>query len=261
MDKKEPNYTIRSIRRAINILTSLDKEKGGLTLAELTKTINLSKSTTFRILSNLEDERFVSKEQHTNKYYLGQKIFELSHSITQDSDIRKIALPFMRELNYITKESISLDIRYNEYRVAIEKVDSTLMVKSVVELGKSIPLFAGAAGKVILAYLPKEEMIEIINRTNFTKFAANTIIDSIQLLKELKKIKKEGYATSFEELIPDSASIAVVILNKNEKVVVSLCISGPISRFDNKEKIIFYASLLKEFSKKISSRLDSIDNV
>jgi len=261
MNKKEPNYKIRSIRKAIHILNSLGREKEGLTLAELTKKLNISKSTIFRILLNLKDEEFVSKEKCTNKYYLGNKIFELGESITQDNDLRKITFPFMKELKHITKESISLDIRYDEYRVAIEKVDSTLMVRHVVELGKPIPLFAGAAGKVILAFLSNEEMIEIINRTNFTKFAANTIIDSAQLLKELKKIKKEGYATSFEELIPDSASIAVAILNKNEKVIASLCIAGPISRFKKKEKITFYASLLKEISEKISSKLDFIDKI
>lgn len=75
----------------------------------------------------------------------------------------------MEELKRITNESISLVIRYDEYRVTIEKVDSSLTVRHMIKLGKPFPLFAGAAGKVILAYLSKEEVTEIISRTNFKK--------------------------------------------------------------------------------------------
>lgn len=257
----ETRYTIRSIRRAILILNSLDKEKEGLTLSELSKKLNISKTTIFRILLNLKDEKFVTKEQYTNKYYLGRKIFELGYRTTQKNDLRKIALPYMKELQIITKESISLDIRYDEYRVAIEKIDSMLTVTHIIKLGKQRPLYAGAAGKVILAFLPKEKLIEIINRTNFIKLAENTIIDPVTLLKELEKIRKDGYATSFKEIIPDAASVAVAIFDKNKKVIASMCIAGPITRFNNKEKITFYASLLKEFSEKITLNLDFMESV
>jgi len=255
MNKKESNYTIRSIRRAIHILNSLDNEKKGLTLSELTKKLNISKSTIFRILLNLKDEGFVSKKQHTNKYYIGKKIFELSQNITQENDLRKIALPFMKELSYLINESVSLQVPYDEYRACIEKVDSTHIVMYKIQLGRPIPLFAGAAGKAILAFLSKEKITNIMNHTNFTKFAKNTITDPAQLLKELEKIRKEGYATSFEELVHDGASVATAIFDKNKEVIASLSIATIVSRLKEKEKITFHASLLKEFSKKISSRL------
>jgi len=226
-----------------------------LTLSELTKKLNISKSTIFRILLNLKDEGFVSKEQHTNKYYIGKKIFELSQNITQENDIRKIALPFMRELSCLIDESVSLHVTYDEYNVCIEKIESTQRVTYKIELGRPIPLFAGAAGKAILAFLPKEKIKYIINHTNFTKFAKNTISNPAKLLKELEKIRKEGYATSFEELVSDGASVATAIFDKNKKVIASLNIATIVSRLKEKEKITFHASLLKEFSKKISSKL------
>jgi len=226
-----------------------------LTLSELTKKLNISKSTIFRILLNLEDEGFVSRKQHTNKYYIGKKIFELSQNITQESDIRKIALPFMRELSYLVDESVSLHVIYDEYSACIEKIESTQRVTYKIELGRPIPLFAGAAGKAILAFLSKEKIKYIINHTNFTKFAKNTISNPAKLLKELEKIRKEGYATSFEELVCDGASVATAIFDKNKKVIASLNIATIVSRLKEKEKITFHASLLKEFSKKISSRL------
>ena len=231
-----------------------------MTLSELTKKLNISKSTIFRILLNLKDEKFVSKKQYTNKYYIGRKIFELSQNITQENDITKIALPFMKELSCLVNESVSLQVPYDEYRVCIEKVESTNIVTYKIELGRPIPLFAGAAGKAILAFLSKERIKDIINHTNFIKYAKNTIINPAKLLKELEEIRKEGYATSFEELVCDGASIAIAIFNKNEKVIASLSIASIVSRFNEKGKITFYASLLKEFSKKISSRLGFVDD-
>jgi len=69
VDKKETSYQIRSIRRAIQILNSLYSEKAGMTLVELTKKIDMSKSTIFRIFLNLKYEGFVDKDQYS-KFYI-----------------------------------------------------------------------------------------------------------------------------------------------------------------------------------------------
>ena len=110
MSKKRSDYYIQSIKRATQILNSFTPQEKGLSITELSKKLNLHKSTIHRILVTLEDESLVVKNQITQKYRLGIKLFELGHLVQDQMEIRAYALPIMKEFAQKTEESVDLNI-------------------------------------------------------------------------------------------------------------------------------------------------------
>lgn len=162
MSKKRSDYYIQSIKRAIQILNSFTPQEKELSITELSKKLNLHKSTAHRILVTLEDESLVVKNQITQKYRLGIKLFELGHIVQDQMEIRAYALPIMKELAQKTEESVDLNILSDEKRVSIEKIESPHDVRRIIQLGRSLPLHCGGSGKALLAFLPDEEIDKII---------------------------------------------------------------------------------------------------
>ncbi|PKP58013.1 IclR family transcriptional regulator [Candidatus Atribacteria bacterium HGW-Atribacteria-1] len=252
MSKKRSDYYIQSIKRAVQILNSFTLKEDELGVTELSERLNLHKSTIHRVLVTLEDESLVIKNQITQKYRLGIKLFELGHIVQDQMEIRAYALPIMKELAQKTEESIDLNILSDGKRVSIEKIESPHDVRRIIQLGKSLPLYCGGSGKALLAFLPDEEIDKVLHKEELIPLGPNTITNPVQLKEHLKEIRRKGYATSFEERILGSASIAAPILNYRGEVIASLSISGPITRF-SKQKISKFVSLLKEAVSEIST--------
>jgi len=254
MSKKRSDYYIQSIKRAVQILSSFSLKEKELGITELSKKLNLHKSTIHRILVTLEDESLVVKNQTTQKYRLGIKLFELGHIVQGQMEIRAYALPIMKELAQKTEESIDLNIISDGKRVSIEKIESSHDIRRIIQLGKSLPLYCGGSGKALLAFLPDKEIDKIIQKEKLIPFGPNTITDPVKLKEHLREIQKKGYAISCEERILGSISIGAPIWDHQREVIASLSISGPTTRF-SKQKISKFIFLLKEAANKISASL------
>lgn len=251
MNKKRSDYYIKSIKRTIQVLNSFAVKEKELGVTELSKIVNLNKSAVHRILVTLNDEGLVVKNQVSQKYYLGIKLFELGCIAQKKMEIRNCALPIMKELVEKTEESVDLNIISNRKRVSIEKIESFHSIRNVIELGKNLPLYTGGSGKVLLAFLPDEEIDKFIQEEKLISFTQNTITDPVKLKENLKEIRKKGYGIAFEERILGGVSIGAPIWNYMGRVVASLSISGPSTRF-TEQKIPIFISLVIEAAKKIS---------
>lgn len=247
-------YFSRSIERTIKILNILNESTNSLNLTEISRNSGLSKSTTFRILSDLQNELFVSKNDSTNKYSLGMGLLSFSRFIRENDEIRKLVFPYMEKLSRETEESIELCFIIDNCRISIEKIDSPLAIRHTIELGKKIPLYAGANGKVILAFLNKDKINEILYENKLIAFTTNTITDPVTLEKELEKIRKNKYALSNGEHFLNTASIAVPIFSFHNKVIGSLSINMPDFRF-SKKVISRFVPIIKEIGMEISKQL------
>ena len=254
MAKKRSDYYIESIKRAIQILNSFTIKEKELGVTELSKKLMLHKSTIHRILITLEDEGFIIKNQSTQKYHLGLKLFELGHIVQNQMEIRSISLPVMKIFAEKTQESVDLNVISEGKRVSIEKIESSQDIRKIIQIGKILPLYCGGSGKALLAFLPDKEIGMFVMQEKLVKLGPNTITDPKKLKEHLNQIRKNGYAISFEERVLGSVSIGAPIFDHSGKVVASLSVSGPISRFD-KKKISLFVSLIKEATEKISSLL------
>jgi len=241
---------IRSIQRALNILTCFDWDHRDLTFSEIVERIELPKSTVSRILSTLENEGFLVRDQDTARYKLGHAIYLLGLIAKQGLDIRNISIPFMENMTKLTDETSNLYLLEDFDRVCIAQIESPKPIKQLVKVGERFPIWAGATGRSILAQLDESIWHEM--EKDLIQFTEKTVVDPKQFVEDLKEIKRNGYSLSLGEKFQEVGCVAAPIFNESG-VIGCISISGPVYRFP--EDVTEYAKLVTDSAQNISYRL------
>lgn len=245
---------IKSIDRALTIIKLVSSRKDGFGVTELANKTDLNKSSVFRILATLLKHGFIEQDLETKKYRLGYQYLELSAKLLDSIDIRKEAMPFLRQLEEKTNEVIHLVIYSQKEAVYIEKLEGNETLRMHSQVGKRVPMHCTSAGKTILAYLPKEKVMNIIEQKGLPKHTENTITNIEDLFKNLAEIKNKGYGVEKEENELGIKCVAAPIFNHSGEVVAAISISGPSMRMSD-AIIDTLKDELMTVCKKVSERL------
>jgi len=241
---------VRAVERAADILISLGKAERSL--AELSREVGLNKATVLRILASLERKGFVLKDKHTGKYAIDVGLWGLfSGALYRREGLVKIALPFMRDLWEHTGETITLYIQKGSDRVCIAELPSVHPLRYTAGLGRTVPLYAGSPGKLMLAYLPPEELNAVLEEIELLPLTEKTITDKNVLLTELEQIRKQGWSTSFGERIEGVSSLSVPIFDGEGRILASLNILGPYVRL-GEDRLMGFLGILRAAAENIS---------
>ncbi|HEY0828471.1 MAG TPA: IclR family transcriptional regulator [Bacilli bacterium] len=245
---EDQKLKVRAVERALDILMCFT-EAQDLGLSEIAGRVNLHKSTVHRLLTTLEDKGFIIRNSDTDKYRLGFRIWELSANLSQSDDPAFILLPEMEKLRDILGETVSLYIRDGIERIRIQAVQSNQAIRRVAPVGVRLPLYAGASSKVLFAFADDEEQRWMRNESPLPKSIKLKLFD-----KQLNEIVKLGYATSIEEREPGAAAVAAPILNRANKLVAALSVSGPSNRL-TLEKMKGHSQLIIDTAKRMGKML------
>ena len=255
MQKKGSNPgTIQSVDKALDILCCFSINEPEQGVSELALKLSMYKSTIYRILKTLEERGFIIQNLENQKYRLGFKLFYLGTAVISKLEVRDVALPLMQGLSDKTKETVTLNIVDDDYRVCIEKVESTEAVRNFVQLGGRNPLYLAGSGKLLLAYLHEREIERIITGKDLGSTVLGKRILGDDLREELALIRQQGYAVSHSERNIGSSSVAAPIRNHEGKVIAGISISGPESRFTVERLVMLIAEAVNT-SNLISYRL------
>jgi len=222
---------VNSIARSADILRSLSD--GMHRISDLSNRLNLSKSTVHRLLKSLEMSALVRQDPLTRRYYLGPLILDLaSRPVIAHQNLTVCAFETMKYLRELSRETVVLQIRIGLERICLEELQTLEHIKYTAGKGSVAPIYTGSAGKVLLSELEDDQLNLLLENLRMDPLGPNTITNKEVLLKDLEKVRRLGYATSFGERIAGSASISVPI--KNYICPVALGILGPDNRFSFK---------------------------
>ena len=249
----DQDIKVKSLYKALNILDLFiaDKELG---VTEISDALGLYKSNVHSILDTFRKCGYLEKNDQTERYRLGLKIFELSKSLGDSFDIRQISLPFMQEISNEIKERVYLAIPNEDevlYLEATYPAGEFSLMRTII--GERAKMYCTGIGKAMLANLPDDIKNEYISR-ELIPFTENTITDQAVLLKELDKIKRQGYAVDNMEHEYGVKCVAVPLLDKYGRLCGGLSASGPSLRFKN-GRIQEIANILKNHAAMIENRL------
>ncbi len=224
--------SVEAIERAIRILDAFSVDRPELGVAELGRLLGLKRSTVHRALTTLEAGGLLRQVDTSQKYTLGPKILSLAHILRSQLSLATLALPGMRALRDRFNETVALHLLQGRGRVVVQQVESTHDLRRTYrEVGKPLPLYAGSPGRLLMAYLPEEEIQGIIAETGLKPFTTQTVTDPFRLMLSLEEVRRQGYALSVSEHTPGIASISCPIRNQEGRVIAAINISGPSSRF------------------------------
>jgi len=247
-DKKSKEESgLRTVQRALDILSCFSEERQELTLTDISKEMNLAMSTTTRLLKALEMNHFVEKNQETMKYRLGQRLYLLGYIAGKSIKLRELAKPLMYTLRDETKETVNLYVLDHKSRVCIEQAEGLQSIRHLVKIGEKLPLYAGAGGKVLLAFQSEEFQQQVI-----TSEADHMTMEEWQ--KECRHILETYTTCSIDEREVGSAAVAAPIFNIHGEVQACLSISGPTQRF-TEDVIPQLQQKVKKHAKKLSEQL------
>jgi IclR family KDG regulon transcriptional repressor len=228
----DTRYNIRVLDRAIRILSLLADGKPR-TPVEVSEGINLSPSTTFRLLTTLSYHNYLKRDERSNQYRLGLACLELAHAYADSNDLRKVALPELEALRDEVKETVHLAVLDNMEIVYLEKLTGLHAIGMMSSrVGGRAPAHCTGIGKALLAFQKPDLVRSHYKKYGLTRYTDTTIIDLDVLIKELENIHQRGYAFDKGEHENEVRCIAAPIFDLNGELVAALSISGPSARMD-----------------------------
>jgi len=252
---KKPYYKINSVEKTIKILEVL-AEEGELSVAEAAKHLDLNRSTCHRFLVSLRELGYVLQNTHSH-YRLSFRIFELGNKVANRLQVRQVAHPYLKELSNLFNETINLGYWDNNEIIHLDKIDSSETLRIDPGIGSRVFAYCTGLGKAILAFLPDEDLNNFLKSVPLKAMTPNTITNKGNLLKELKKIHKRGFAADCEELCIGLRCVASPVFDYTNYPSYSVSVAGPSSRM-TKEKITVMKEEVKRACRELSKSLGQL---
>jgi DNA-binding IclR family transcriptional regulator len=222
----------KALVKGLDVIETLAGARRELTLTELTRALNLPKATAHRIVKVLKGRRYLEQDTTTNAYRLGLKVWEIGHQVVNQRRLREVARPFLEALARKTEEHVNLAVFDGTDAVFIEIIESAKPIRFYAHMGGRVPAHCSATGKVILAWQPEETINDVI-KAGLKPFTARTIVQPGRLCEELRSVRARGYALNLEEWREDVCGLGAPVWNHENRVVASISITTPASRFDD----------------------------
>jgi IclR family transcriptional regulator, KDG regulon repressor len=248
------NLKKSALSRGLAILNYFDVEHNFAKASELSSQFGIPRASLHRILNELMSCGLIDYSPRTKLYSLSPKILEFTRSFYRSSNLIQIARPFISKIQEETSETASMHIIIEDERICVEEVPSRHNLHWSVPPGRRGPLYAGAAGTVLLAFMNPIRMHEILEEIKIKPLARNTPSSVEELLGKISVIRDLGYAISEEEHYDGVAGIAAPVLDENGNSIASITVSVPMVRWNDKFASL-YVPLIVESSHSVSSIL------
>lgn len=241
---------VPAIDKCFAILQLLAKSKPALGISEISKQLELNKSTVFNIIYTLKDIRIL--EQYPDgKFHFGTLLYLLGNSNGKKSELIQTVHPYLEKINRETKLSAFLGIRSGLRAIIVDKVDTVYDIKISSEIGMRLPLLVGAGGKALLCQLSDEEIDHIVTENALKQFTSKTCTDRNEYLKDILKIKEDGIAFDDEEYIEGVVAFAAPLKAYRQDLQAAIWAVG-LKQQVNPENV----PKINEFLKKIATEIN-----
>lgn len=189
-------YFSKVIGKALDTLDAIRSSSEPLALNELTERIGLAKSSLFRILFTLEAARYIERDPQ-GRYRMPQAFRSVAPS--HSHRLVHAALPHMRELSRECRETVSVAMRFDNHIEVVATIESPHLIRMGNTVGRILPPHASSLGKAITAFQPEELREPLIRSYGLHRFTAHTIVDELELRRELEAVRGRGFSTDVEE--------------------------------------------------------------
>lgn len=223
-------YRVQVLDRACDILECLATRGPGLGVTEITDHLGLSKSTVHRILSALDQREMVQRIPPDGKYGLGIKLVELGAKAGNAYGLVERAGIYLTQLVRETGETAHLGVLSGGMVVSLSAVESPKTLRTPATVGRRSPAHSSSLGKCMLADLSKEDLAAVLERRRQERFTPNTLVTAADLISELQRVRRQGYAVDDEEFEHGLKCIGAPIHEGSGRVIAAVSIAGPANR-------------------------------
>ncbi|MDG1868946.1 MAG: IclR family transcriptional regulator [Candidatus Thioglobus sp.] len=222
MKPRSIDKSYNAIQKCLQILSIFTLDKTQFSIKEICEQLNFNLSTTYRILTTLEEYGYVSRLKNKD-YVVGTQALYLSAIYTQSNHLEQIR-PIVDRIRDMSGETASFFVEEEDKRICLYRAHSRDEIRHNIEQGSRLKLNQGASGRIILAYGKRKN-----DKQGF-----------------YKDIRDKGYYLSINEHNAALFALAVPVVSNSDKFVGAIVVSGPISRFNDKQKITLLNLLIDQ---------------
>ena len=213
------SYSAPALEKGLDIIELLSGKENGLSQSEIARALNRSVSEIFRMLVVLEERGYVAIDPDTDRYGLTTRLFEIAHRTPSVKRLTALAGPLMRRLARTTHQSVHLTVLSEDAVLVVGQVDPVANNILSVRLGARIELWRASSGRVILAFLPAEDLAEILAR-----YPLPANLTEEQVRAELEQIRGQGHEITDSFVVRGIVNIAVPVIDHTGHAVAGMTI-------------------------------------
>ncbi|MEL6477936.1 MAG: IclR family transcriptional regulator C-terminal domain-containing protein [Pseudomonadota bacterium] len=221
---------VRSLTRALTLMRHLAASGDGMTLTELSEAAGLPPSTTHRLLTTLESERFVRPDPQAGLWRIGVAAFFVGSAFARSRDTLTLVRPYLRRLMEMSGETSNLFLESDGEAVCIGQIESRHAMRAITGVGGRTRLHSSGAGKALLAFMEPARRKMLMSTLNLTRVTPTTITDREALDAELATVRANGYAIDDEEHALGLRCVAAPLFDEFGNAVAAISVSGPGAR-------------------------------
>jgi IclR family acetate operon transcriptional repressor len=253
----ERSDQVKSLVRALTLLNRLASTDDGVTLSEVAQQVGLSPSTAHRLLTTLEQERYVHFDPERRLWSVGMQAFMTGNAFLRARSLTAAARPHMRALMEESAETVNLAVEDQYEAVYLAQVESRQMMRAFARPGGRVPLHCSSVGKAMLSAMPDAAVTKILQNRGLPRVTIKTIGDTVALREDLLRTRERGYALDDEEHAVGLRCIASVIFDETSEPLAAISVSGPMVRIPD-ERVPILGDAVRRKAEAISAQLGGL---
>lgn len=248
-------YFVPGLQRGLRVLEILGAADQPMSISDIGRAMDLSRSSTFRLIYTLNQMGFLKDGDQKNTYTLGARVLNLGFSYLNQQPITSIARSYLSALRDETGVSAHLSVLEGYDVLYLGSHQGRTGFVSSMVTGTRTQAYASAIGWCLLGAMSDEELKALCDGVEMAPFTENTPTDYATLRKRVQETRDRGYVFSQGFRDPGGSSVAVPVRDSTGQVVACVNISGPDSGFDFDRIDSFYVPETKTAALQISREL------
>ena len=245
---------VQGLQRGFAVVKAFSADGGRrLTVADVAARTSLTRAVARRYLLTLQELGYVVHDG--SHFALTPRILDLGFTYLATIDVANIAQPFMERIVHTLRESCSVAVLDGHDAVYVARMAAKRIMSINLVVGSRLPAHATSMGKVLLAYLPPDQLEEYFHTAPLQRLTSRTIVEADALRAALKQVRERGWAFADQESEDGVRTVAVPLFDRNMQVQAAMNVSGHASRVAMKELRSRYLPVLQDAAAEISRAL------
>lgn len=225
---------LSSVASAVAVLKAFTSASPNWGVSDLAAHVGQSKSSVHRILSTLTDEGLLEQDSSTGRYRLGLVLFDLAAAVPSQRSLHEAVLLPMTDLRNSSGETVQVGVLDGRQVVYVERLNSPNTLRLFTELGRRNDAHCTGSGKALLAFLGKPQLDKLLKGWDPPRRTEHTITSRTDLVAELERVRRDGFAENRQESEIGVVSIAAPIRDASGVTIASMSVAGPTDRMDHR---------------------------
>jgi IclR family KDG regulon transcriptional repressor len=218
----------QSLMRGLRILEAYTSKKRSWGVRELGRELEINAATTYRLIAELASRGYLEQNPETQKYHLGPKVVQIAANYSMQNSLIEVGLRVFSNYEQRFPYNFYIGVMSNDEVIYVAVHESRGPLKITTEPGQSVSVYGSALGKLLLANESDEFIKKMIAGHPLKKITPLTVADGKEFMRQIREIRKLGYAINLGEVYQEIASVATAIRGPDGSVIAGVSLSFPM---------------------------------